>query len=150
MPNNFLHIGLIHLILPNAKIIDARRHPMANCFACYKQLFAQGQTFTYDLKDLGHYYGNYAKVMNHWNAVLPGKVLRVEYEHMVNSPERHIRRLLEYCDVPFEDHCLRFHDTKRIVRTPSAEQVRMPIFTQGLKHTLTAWHLPCAWRPTAP
>jgi tetratricopeptide (TPR) repeat protein len=133
MPNNFLHIGLIHLILPNARIIDARRHPMANCFACYKQLFAQGQTFTYHLKDLAHYYRNYVKVMDHWDNVLPDKILRVEYEHMVNNPERHIRRLLEHCDLPFEDRCLLFHDTKRTVRTPSAEQVRLPIFTGGLE-----------------
>jgi tetratricopeptide (TPR) repeat protein len=133
MPNNFLHIGLIHLILPNAKIIDARRHPMANCFSAYKQLFAQGQTFTYDLTDVGHYYRNYVKVMDHWDEVLPGRVLRVQYEELVADPETHIRRLLNYCELSFEDQCLRFYETERAVRTPSAEQVRQPIYTEGLE-----------------
>lgn len=133
MPNNFLHIGLIHLILPNAKVIDVRRHPMAGCFACYKQLFAQGQNFTYDLRDVAHYYHNYINVMDHWDEVLPGKVLRVQYENMVSHPERQIRRLLKHCDLPFEQQCLRFYDTERTVRTPSSEQVRQPIFTQGLE-----------------
>jgi len=133
MPNNFLHIGLIHLILPNAKIIDARRHPMAGCFSAYKQLFAQGQTYTYDLTDVGHYYRNYVKVMDHWDEVLPGRVLRVQYEDMVADSETQIRRLLEYCELSFEDQCLRFYETDRAIRTPSAEQVRQPIYTGGLE-----------------
>jgi len=133
MPNNFLHIGLIHLILPNAKIIDARRHPMAGCFSAYKQLFAQGQTFTYDLTDVGHYYRNYIKMMDHWDEVLPGRVLRVQYEDMVTDPETQIRRLLKYCELSFEDQCLRFYETDRAIRTPSAEQVRQPIYRGGLE-----------------
>ncbi|MFK8050775.1 MAG: sulfotransferase [Halioglobus sp.] len=133
MPNNFMHIGLIHLILPNAKIIDARRHPMAGCFAGYKQLFAKGQTFTYDLTHVGHYYRNYVKVMDHWDEVLPGKVLRVQYEDMVADSENQIRRVLEHCALPFEEQCLRFYETDRAIRTPSAEQVRQPIFQEGLE-----------------
>jgi hypothetical protein len=133
MPNNWLHVGLIHLILPNAKIIDARRHPMAGCFACYKQLFARGQTFTYDLAALGHYYRNYHNVMDHWDKVLPGKVLRVQYEDMVDDSETQIRRVLRHCALPFEEQCLRFYETERAVRTPSSEQVRQPIFQQGLE-----------------
>lgn len=133
MPNNFMHIGLIHLILPNAKIIDARRHPMAGCFAGFKQLFAQGQTFTYKLEDIGHYYRNYVNVMDHWDKVLPGRVLRVQYEDMVADAETQIRRLLEYCELPFEEQCLRFYETDRAIRTPSSEQVRQPIFKEGLE-----------------
>jgi tetratricopeptide (TPR) repeat protein len=133
MPNNFLHIGLIHLILPRAKIIDARRHPMAGCFAGYKQLFAKGQTFTYDLTDVGHYYRNYVKVMDHWDEVLPGRVLRVQYEDMVADSDTQIRRVLEHCELPFEEQCLRFYETDRAIRTPSAEQVRQPIFHEGLE-----------------
>lgn len=133
MPNNFLHIGLIHLILPRAKIIDARRHPMAGCFAGYKQLFAKGQTFTYQLTDVGHYYRNYVKVMDHWDEVLPGRVLRVQYEDMVADSDSQIRRVLEYCELPFEEQCLRFYETDRAIRTPSAEQVRQPIFQEGLE-----------------
>jgi tetratricopeptide (TPR) repeat protein len=133
MPNNFLHIGLIHLILPNAKIIDARRHPMAGGFSCYKQLFAQGQTFTYKLSDIGHYYRNYVELMDHWEEVLPGRVLHTQYEDMVADPERQIRRLLSHCELPFEEQCLRFYETDRAIRTPSSEQVRQPIYTQGLE-----------------
>jgi tetratricopeptide (TPR) repeat protein len=133
MPNNFLHIGLIHLILPNSRIIDARRHPMAGCFAGFKQLFAQGQTFTYSLEDIGYYYRNYVKLMDHWDTVLPGRVLRVKYEDMVADTEWQIRRLLDYCELPFEEQCLRFYDTDRAIRTPSSEQVRQPIFTEGLE-----------------
>jgi len=133
MPNNFQHIGLIHLILPNAKIIDARRHPMAGCFSCFKQLFARGQTFTYDLAKLGHYYRDYMKLMDHWDEVLPGRVLRVQYEDMVNDTEAQIRRLLDYCGLEFEYQCLRFYETKRAIRTPSSEQVRQPVYQQGLE-----------------
>ena len=133
MPNNFLHIGLIHLILPNAKIIDARRHPMAGCFSGYKQLFAQGHSFTYDLSDAGHCYRNYVKVMDHWDAVLPGRVLRVQYEDVVADPETQVRRLLDYCKLPFEEQCLRFYETDRAIRTPSAEQVRQPIYKESVE-----------------
>ncbi len=133
MPNNFQHIGLIHLILPNAKIIDARRHPMAGCFSCYKQLFAQGQTFTYNLTDLGHYYRDYVRLMDHWDEVLPGRVWRVQYEDMVADSEAQIRQLLDYCGLDFEEQCLRFYETERAVRTPSSEQVRQPIYKQGLE-----------------
>ena len=134
MPNNFRHIGLIHLILPNAKIIDARRHPMACGFSGYKQLFAEGQQFTYDLADLGQYYRNYVELMDHWDAVLPGKVLRVQYENVVGDLETQVRRILDHCGLEFEPGCLSFHRTDRAVRTPSSEQVRQPIFTSGLDY----------------
>ncbi len=133
MPNNFRHIGLIHLILPNAKIIDARRHPMACCFSGFKQLFAEGQEFTYDLEDLGRYYCDYVNLMDHWDAVLPGKVLRVQYEEVVADLEGQVGRMLEYCDLPFESACIDFHRTERSVRTPSSEQVRQPIYRSGLE-----------------
>jgi tetratricopeptide (TPR) repeat protein len=133
MPNNFRHIGLIHLILPNAKIIDARRHPMSCCFSGFKQLFAEGQEFTYDLADLGRYYCDYVELMDHWDAALPGQVLRVHYEDVVNFTDREVRRILEFCELPFEDACVRFYETRRSVRTPSSEQVRQPIYTSGLE-----------------
>ncbi|MSQ97673.1 MAG: sulfotransferase family protein [Xanthomonadales bacterium] len=133
LPNNFQHIGLIHLILPNAKIIDARRHPMACCFSNFKQLFARGQTFTYDLEGMGRYYRDYIILMDHWDQVLPGRVLRVQYEDMVADTEGQVRRLLEHCGLPFEEQCLRFYETERAIRTPSAEQVRQPIYQGGLE-----------------
>ncbi len=133
MPNNFRHIGLIHLILPNAKIIDARRHPMGGCFSGYKQLFANGQTFTYGLEDIGKYYRDYVRLMDHWDAVLPGRVYRVQYEEMVADTENQIHALLEYCGLEFEEQCLRFYETERAVRTPSSEQVRKPIYKEGLE-----------------
>jgi hypothetical protein len=133
MPNNFKHVGLIHLILPNATIIDARRHPMAGCFSCFKQLFARGQRFTYRLEDLGHYYRDYVRLMDHWDTVLPGRVLRVNYEDMVADSEKQIRRVLEYCGLAFEEGCLRFYETERAVRTPSSEQVRQPVYSHGLE-----------------
>lgn len=133
MPNNFRHIGLIHLILPNAKIVDARRHPMGTCFSCFKQLFASGQTFTYDLAGIGYYYRDYVKLMDHWDEVLPGRVHRVQYEDMVRDTESQIRRLLNYCGLRFEEQCLRFYETERAVRTPSSEQVRQPVYTHGLE-----------------
>ena len=133
MPNNFQHIGLIHLILPNAKIIDARRHPMAGCFSCFKQLFARGQTFTYGLQNLGHYYRDYVTLMDHWDAVLPGRVHRVQYEEMVADTETQIRALLDYCGFEFEEQCLRFYETRRAIRTPSSEQVRQPIYQEGVE-----------------
>ena len=134
MPNNFRHIGLIHLILPNAKIIDARRHPMACGFSGYKQLFAEGQEFTYDLADMGQYYRDYVELMDHWDEVLPGKVLRVQYEDVVGDLETQVRRMLDHCGLEFEPGCLSFHRTERAVRTPSSEQVRRPIFTSGLDY----------------
>ena len=132
MPNNFRHIGLIRLILPNAKIIDARRHPMACCFSGFKQLFAEGQEFTYSLSDIGQYYRDYVELMAHWDEVLPGFVYRVQHEELVADPEGNIRSLLDFCGLPFEESCLNFHETERAVRTPSSEQVRQPIFTSSL------------------
>jgi len=134
MPNNFFHIGLIHLILPNAKIIDARRHPMAACFSGFTQLFARGQPFTYGLSNIGRYYRNYVQLMDHWDEVLPGKVLRVQYEDVVADTEAQVRRVLDYCELPFETGCLEFYQTKRAVRTASSEQVRQPIYSGALEH----------------
>ena len=134
MPNNFFHVGLISLILPNAKIIDARRQPMAACFSGYTQLFARGQPFTYSLADVGQYYCDYIAVMDHWDEVLPGKVLRVQYEEVVSDIEAQVRRMLEYCGLPFEENCLQFHQTERAVRTASSEQVRQPIYSAALEH----------------
>ncbi|HEY2275260.1 MAG TPA: sulfotransferase [Steroidobacteraceae bacterium] len=132
LPNNFRHIGLIQAILPNATLIDARRHPMDACFSTFKQHFASGQTFSYDLEDLGRYYRSYLSLMDHWDTVLPGKVLHVQYEELVRDPEANIRQLLEHCRLPFEPACLQQHETSRAVRTPSAEQVRQPIYTQAV------------------
>ncbi|RIJ27845.1 tetratricopeptide repeat-containing sulfotransferase family protein [Henriciella mobilis] len=132
MPNNFRHIGLIHMILPNAKIIDARREPMACCFSGFKQLFAEGQEFSYSLEDIGNYYRGYVDLMAHWDRVLPGKVLRVQHEDVVADLEGQVRRLLDYCGLPFEQACVDFHKTKRAVRTASSEQVRQPISASGL------------------
>ena len=132
MPNNFRHIGLIHMILPNAKIIDARREPMACCFSGFKQLFAEGQEFSYSVEDIGNYYRGYVDLMAHWDRVLPGKVLRVQHEDVVADLEGQVRRLLDYCGLPFEQACVDFHKTKRAVRTASSEQVRQPISASGL------------------
>ena len=132
MPNNFRHVGLIHLILPNARIIDTRRDAMSCCFSNFKQLFAQGQEFTYGIEDIARYYRTYIELMNHWDAVLPGRVLRVQHEDVVNHLEASVRRILDYCALPFEPACLEFHKTRRSVRTPSSEQVRQPIFRDGL------------------
>jgi tetratricopeptide (TPR) repeat protein len=132
MPNNFRHIGLINLILPNAKIIDARRHPMSCCFSGYKQLFAEGQEFSYDLTDIGRYYVDYVALMDHWDEVLPGKILRVQYEDVVADVDTQVARILDYCGLPFEEACINFHKTDRSVRTPSSEQVRQPIYKSGL------------------
>jgi tetratricopeptide (TPR) repeat protein len=134
MPNNFRHVGLIHLILPRARIIDARRHPMAACFSAFKQHFARGQSFTYDLDDLGRYYRDYVALMDHVDATLPGRVHRVIYEDMVDDMEHEVRRLLDHCGLPFEARCLRFHETERAVRTASSEQVRRPLYREGLDH----------------
>ncbi|HEY2033787.1 MAG TPA: sulfotransferase [Rhizomicrobium sp.] len=134
MPNNFLHIGFIHLMLPNAKIIDARRHPLGCSFSCFKQHFARGQAFSYDLADLGRYYADYVSLMMHYEAVLPGRIHRVIYEAMVADPETEVRRLLDYCGLPFEESCLRFHENDRAVRTASSEQVRQPIYRDATDH----------------
>ena len=131
MPNNFRHIGLIHLILPNAKIIDARREPMDCCFSGFKQLFAEGQEFTYGLTEVGRYYSDYVQLMDHWDEVLPGKVLRVSHEDVLDDLEGQTRRMLDYLGLPFEQACLDFHKTDRAVRTASSEQVRQPINRKG-------------------
>jgi tetratricopeptide (TPR) repeat protein len=132
MPNNFAHAGLIHLILPNAKIIDARRHPLGCCFSAYKQHFARGQAFSYELTELGRYYADYIALMAHMDAVLPGRIHRVIYESLIDDPENEVRRLLAYCGLPFEEECLRFYQNDRAVRTASSEQVRQPLFRDGL------------------
>jgi tetratricopeptide (TPR) repeat protein len=132
MPNNFRHLGLIHLILPNARIIDARREAMACCFSNFKQLFASGQEFTYSFEDIAHYYRSYVRLMAHWDAVLPGKVLRVQHEDLVADLEGNVRRILEFCGLDFEPACLEFYKTARSVRTASSEQVRQPIYREGL------------------
>lgn len=132
MPNNFLHIGLIKLILPNAKVIDARRHPMACCFSGFKQLFGDGQEFTYGLENIGRYYRAYAEMMAHWDNVLPGFVLRVQHEDVIDDLEGQVRRLLDFCGLPFEQSCVDFHQTKRTIKTPSSEQVRQPIYRTGM------------------
>ncbi len=140
MPNNWAHVGLIQLILPNAKIVDARRHPLSCCFSGFKQHFARGQHFTYSLTDIGRYYRDYVTAMAHWDAVLPGRVHRVHYEAIVDDAEGEIRRLLAHCGLPFEEACLRFHENRRAVRTASSEQVRSPIYRESLE----------GWRPYEP
>jgi len=132
MPNNFRHVGLIHLMLPNAKIIDARREPMACCFGNFKQLFAKGQEFAYSVEDIARYYRTYLELMRHWDAVLPGRVLRVQHEDLLDDLEGTVRRLLEYCGLEFEATCVEFHKTERSVRTASSEQVRQPLYREGL------------------
>jgi tetratricopeptide (TPR) repeat protein len=133
LPNNFLHTGFIHLMLPNACIIDARRHPLGCGFSNFKQHFARGQNFTYDLAELGTYYRSYVELMAHFDAVLPGRVHRVLYEQLVEHTEQEVRRLLEYCRLPFEPACLRFYENERAVRTASSEQVRSPIYRDGME-----------------
>jgi predicted Zn-dependent protease len=133
LPNNWQHVGLIHLMLPNAKIVDARRHPLSCGFSVFKQHFARGQNFSFRLEDIGRYYRDYVELMAHFDAVLPGRVHRVHYEAMVADTEHEVRRLLDYCGLPFEAACLRFHENERAVRTPSAEQVRQPIYTDALE-----------------
>lgn len=137
MPNNWLHVPFIHAILPNARIIDARRHPLACCFSNFKQHFARGQGFSYSLDDMGRYYRDYVRAMAHFDQVLPGVVHRVIYERMVEQTEAEVRALLAHCGLPFEESCLTFHETERAVRTASSEQVRRPIFRDGTE----------AWKP---
>ncbi len=132
MPNNFRHIGLIHLIMPNAKIIDARRYPLDCCFSMFKQLFAQGQEFTYGLAEAGSYYKSYVKLMNHWDEVLPNKILRVNNEDIIDDLEGQVKKMLEFLELPFEDSCITFYETDRSVRTASSEQVRKPINKSGM------------------
>jgi hypothetical protein len=134
MPNNFLQIGFITQILPKAKIIDVRRHPMACGFSCFKQHFARGQGFTYSLSDIGRYYADYVELMAHFDSALPGRIYRVNYEALVADLETNVRVLLDYCGLDFEENCLRFYQNDRIVRTASSEQVRMPIFSDALEH----------------
>jgi tetratricopeptide (TPR) repeat protein len=134
MPNNFVHLGLILVALPNAKIIDARRHPLACCLSGFKQHFALGQHFSYSLEDLGRYYRDYAALMAHFDRVAPGRVHRVVYEKMVDDTETQVRALLDYCGLPFEPSCLRFYENSRAVRTASSAQVRQPIFRDGVDH----------------
>jgi tetratricopeptide (TPR) repeat protein len=143
-PNNFRHLGLIHLMLPNARIIDARREPMACCFSNFKQLFAAGQEFTYDLQDIGRYYRSYVELMAHWDRVLPGRILRVQHEDVVADLDGNVRRILEFCGLGFEPQCLKFYETERSVRTASSEQVRRPIYTEGLNQwrNFEAWLRP--------
>ena len=131
-PNNFMLIGLLRLALPNAKIINARRHPLDSCFGSYKQLFAAGQPFSYDLTELGEYYLQYSRLMDHWHQLMPGFILDVRYEEVVADLDTQIRRLLDYCGLPFEEECLRFHETDRAVKTASSEQVRRPIYTSSV------------------
>lgn len=134
MPNNFVHIGLIKLILPNAKIIDARRNPMDSCFSCFKQYFAKGQHFTYDLDDIARYYKDYLRLMNFWNELFPGEIFTINYEDVINEPNQKITELLSFCNVEFEDSCLNFHKSKRPVKTASSEQVRQPMYKTGLDY----------------
>jgi tetratricopeptide (TPR) repeat protein len=133
MPNNFRHLGLIHLMLPNAKIIDARREPMACCFSNLKQLFARGQEFTYSIEDISRYYRTYLELMEHWNRVLPGRILRIQHESVVDDLEGSVRKILDFCELDFEPACVEFYKTPRSVRTASSEQVRQPIFRDGLE-----------------
>jgi hypothetical protein len=132
MPNNWVNIGLIHLILPNAKIVDARRHPMACCFSNYKQLFARGQGYSYSLADCGRYYREYVELMAHWDGVVPGRVHRVIHEELIRNPEGEVRKLLAHCGLEFEPEVLRFHENRRAVRTASSEQVRQPISSEAV------------------
>jgi len=133
-PSNFHHLGLLHLILPNAKIVDARRHPLGCGFAIFKQYFPYGHSFGFDLTEIGRYYRDYVEFMAHFDTVLPGRIHRVFYEELVTDAETQIRRVLDYLGLPFEESCLRFHKTDRAVLTPSAEQVRQPIYTDAVEH----------------
>ena len=134
MPNNFVHIGLIKLILPKAKIIDARRNPMDTCFSCFKQYFAKGQHFTYDLDDIARYYKDYVRLMDYWKKLFPEEIFTINYEQVIENPNDRIRDLLEFCNVKFEDSCINFHKSKRPVKTASSEQVRQPMYKTGLDY----------------
>ena len=132
MHGNFVSLGLIQLMFPRALIIDSRRHPLGCGFACFKQLFSAGMNFAYDLRELGLFYRDYVQLMDHIDTVLPGRVHRVHYEHLVAHPEAEVRRLLQYCQLPFEDNCLRFHENQRVAQTLSSEQVRKPLYAHGV------------------
>jgi hypothetical protein len=132
MPANFSHIGLIHMTLPNAKIIETRRHPLGTCVANFRQLYAQGKNQTYDLVEIAEYFLDYCRIMDHWQMVLPGRVLRVEYEDVVSDLEGQARRMIDFCELPWEEACLDFHRNTRAVNTASAEQVREPIYTEAV------------------
>ena len=132
MPNNFPSVGFLHLILPNARIIDARRYPLDSTLSCYRQLFARGQNFTYDLTEIGEYFVQYQLLMDHWHKVLPGRCLTVQYEEVVTDFENQVRRILDYCNLPFEEACINFHKTDRPVRTASSEQVRQPVYSKSV------------------
>jgi len=132
MPANFSHIGMIHMTLPNAKIIETRRHPLGTCVANFRQLYAQGKSQTYDLVEIAEYFLDYCRIMDHWQMVLPGRVLRVEYEDVVSDLEGQARRMIDFCELPWEDACLDFHRNTRAVNTASAEQVREPIYTEAV------------------
>lgn len=134
LPENCGHVGLILSMLPNARIVDVRRHPLACCFSCFKQDFPPGQHFSYSLSDLGRYYSDYVRHMAHFDAVLPGRIHRVIYEQLIDNPEAEARRLFDYLGLPFEEQCLRYYENDRPIRTVSSEQVRMPIFKEGLDH----------------
>jgi hypothetical protein len=134
MLGNFGHIGFIHLMFPDAAIVDARRHPLGCGFSCYKQQFARGFGFTYDLADMGRYYRDYVDLLEHFDTVLPKRVHRVHYEQLVANPEGELRKLLEYCGLPFEAQCLQFYENRRVVQTISSEQVRRPIYTESVHH----------------
>jgi tetratricopeptide (TPR) repeat protein len=134
MPNNFVHVGLIQLMLPNARIIDARRHPLGCCFSNFKQHYARGQSFSYSLDDVGRYYRDYVELMAHFDAALPGRVHRVIYERLIADTEAEVRRLLDYCGLPFDARCLKFYENERAVRTASSQQVRQPIYRDGVDH----------------
>jgi len=134
MPNNFVHIGLIKLILPRAKIIDARRNPMDACFSCFKQYFAKGQHFTYDLDDIARYYKDYIRLMDYWKKLFPNEIFTINYEDIINNPNDRIEDLLDFCNVEFEENCLNFHQSKRPVKTASSEQVRQPMYKSGLDY----------------
>ena len=134
MPNNFPYIGLIKMILPNAKIIDARRNPLDGCFSCFKQYFAKGQHFTYDLDDIARYYKDYIKIMNFWNELYPRSIHTIKYENVINNPEEEVRSLLGFLNLEFEDSCMNFYKSSRPVKTASSEQVRQPIYKSGLNY----------------
>jgi len=131
-PNNFMFAGFLKIAIPNAKVIDARRHPLDSCLGSYKQLFASGQPFSYDMTEIGEYYLQYRRLMEHWNKVVPGYVLDVQYENVVADLETQVRRILDFCGLPFEEDCLRFHETERAVKTASSEQVRRPIYSSSV------------------
>ena len=132
LPNNWFHTGFIRLILPNAKIVDARRHPLDCCFSNFRQHFARGQGFSYSLEEVGRYYADYVRMMDHFDDVLPGRVHRVIHERLLDDPEAEVRALLGYIGVDFEEACLRFHENDRAVQTASSEQVRRPINRDGV------------------